>query len=120
MRQNLVAGLKSVDLRWGRYMSMISIFKILKQLMVKYSTLDNLHLFSDSAAQHFKQRFFLNGVTMLAVALDKEDINFTITYDQFATSHGKGALGGIGEEGALKRGVMAKVVSRQTIVRTLR
>ena len=100
-------------------MSMISIFKILKQLMVKYPTLDNLHLFSDSAAQHFKQRFFLNGVTMLAVALDKEDINFTITYDQFATSHGKGAVDGIGW-GALKRGVMAKVVSRQTIVRTLR
>ena len=95
---------------------MISIFKILKQLMVKYPTLDNLHLFTDSAAQHFKQRFFLNGVTMLAVALDKEDINFTITYDQFATSHGKGAVDGIG--GASKRGVMAKVVSRQTIVRT--
>ena len=71
---------------------MISIFKILKQLMVKYPTLDNLHLFSDSAAQHFKQRFFFNGVTMLPVALDKEDINFTITYDQFATSHRKGAV----------------------------
>ena len=55
---------------------------------------------------------------MLSVALDKEDINFTITYDQFATSHAKGAVDGIG--GALKRGVMAKIVSRQTIVRTLR
>ena len=91
-----------------------SIVKILKLLMIKYPTLDNLHLFSDGAAQHFKQRFFFNGVTMLPLALGKEDIN--ITYDQFATSHGKGALDGIG--GTSKRGVMARVVSRQTIVRT--
>ena len=77
-----------------KYMSMISIVKILKLLMIKYPTLDNLHLFSDGAAQHFKQRFFFNGVTMLPLALGKEDIN--ITYDQFATSHGKGALDGIG------------------------
>ena len=97
-----------------KYMSMISIVKILKLLMIKYPTLDNLHLFSDGAAQHFKQRFFFNGVTMLPLALGKEDIN--ITYDQFATSHGKGAVDGIG--GTSKRGVMARVVSRQTIVRT--
>ena len=99
-----------------KYMSMISIVKILKLLMIKYPTLDNLHLFSDGAAQHFKQRFFFNGVTMLPVALGKEDINFTITYDQFATSHGKGAVDGIG--GTSKRGVMARVVSRQAIVKT--
>ena len=97
-----------------KYMSMIATIKILKELIIKYPTVNTLHLFSDGAAQHFKQRFFFNGVTMLPTILGKEQLK--ITYDFSATSHGKGAVDGIG--GSAKRGVMAKVLSRQEIVKT--
>ena len=97
-----------------KYMSMIATIKILRELILKYPTVNTLHLFSDGAAQHFKQRFFFNGVTMLPVVLGMEQLK--ITYDFSATSHGKGAVDGIG--GSAKRGVMAKVWSRQAIVKT--
>ena len=97
-----------------KYMSMIATIKILKELIIKYPTVNTLHLFSDGAAQHFKQRFFFNGVTMLSTILGMEQMK--ITYDFTATSHGKGAVDGIG--GSAKRGVMAKVLSRQEIVKT--
>ena len=97
-----------------KYMSMIATIKILKELFIKYPTVNTLHLFSDGAAQHFKQRFFFNGVTMLPTILGMEQLK--ITYDFTATSHGKGAVDGIG--GSAKRGVMAKVLSRQEIVKT--
>ena len=51
---------------------------------------------------------------MLPTILGKEQLK--ITYDFSATSHGKGAVDGIG--GSAKRGVMAKVLSRQEIVKT--
>ena len=58
------------------------------------------NLFSDGAAQHFKQSLFFNLVTFLPKLLGVEDLK--IIYDFFATSHGKGAVDGIG--GSAKRG----------------
>ena len=88
------------------------------------------NLFSDGAAQHFKQSFFFNLVTFLPKLLGVEDLK--IIYDFFATSHGKGAVDGIG--GSAKRGgnklplpifhisqppgVMTKVLARKAIVKT--
>ena len=42
--------------------------------------------------------------------------DITITYDFFATSHGKGAVDGVG--GAIKRQVRQEVVSRRQVVNT--
>ena len=94
-----------------------------------------MNLFSDGAAQHFKQSFFFNAVTRLPKLLGVEHLK--IIYDFFATSHGKGAVDGIG--GTAKRGgnnffvpfflfylippslppgVMTKVLARKAIVKT--
>ncbi|KAJ4440626.1 hypothetical protein ANN_08773 [Periplaneta americana] len=53
-----------------------------------------LNIFSDGAAQHFKQRFTLSLATTAPVP---------INWHFFATSHGKGAVNGIG--GTVKRNV---------------
>ncbi|KAJ4446138.1 hypothetical protein ANN_12830 [Periplaneta americana] len=53
-----------------------------------------LNIFSDGAAQHFKQRFTLSLATTAPVP---------INWHFFATSHGKGAVDGIG--GTVKRNV---------------
>ena len=74
--------------------------KILSQLLLKHPTITVLSLFSDGAAQHFKQSFFFNAVTHLPNLLGVEHLK--IIYDFFATSHGKGAVDGIG--GSAKRG----------------
>ena len=42
--------------------------------------------------------------------------DLSITWDFFATSHGKGSVDGIG--GGVKRGVQQKVMSRQEVVKT--
>ena len=97
-----------------KLMTTIAIVKIMKELLVKYPNINMLNLFSDGASQHFKQRYFFNAVTMLPIILGLEQLK--IVYDFFATSHGKGAVDGIG--GSAKRGVMAKILSRKAIVKT--
>ena len=83
-----------------KYLTTIAIIKILSELLLKYPTISILNLFSDGAAQHFKQSFFFNAVTRLPKLLGVEHLK--IIYDFFATSHGKGAVDGIG--GTAKRG----------------
>ena len=48
-----------------KHMTIISLVKILKVLLERFPTIREINLFSDGAAQHFKQRFFLNSVTLL-------------------------------------------------------
>ena len=83
-----------------KYLTTIAMLKILSQLLLKHPTITVLSLFSDGAAQHFKQSFFFNAVTHLPNLLGVEHLK--IIYDFFATSHGKGAVDGIG--GSAKRG----------------
>ena len=116
-----------------KYLTTIAMLKILSQLLLKHPTITVLSLFSDGAAQHFKQSFFFNAVTHLPNLLGVEHLK--IIYDFFATSHGKGAVDGIG--GSAKRGgneclwlpifqtlyfsspgVMSRVLARKAIVKT--
>ena len=97
-----------------KYMTTIAMVKILKELLEKHPSINILNLFSDGASQHFQQCYFFNAVTVLPTFLGVN--NLKISYDFFATSHGKGAVDGIG--GSCKRGVMSKVLSRKAIVRT--
>ena len=83
-----------------KYLTTIPIINIMSELLLKYPTISILNLFSDGAAQHFKQSFFFNAVTHLPKLLGVEHLK--IIYDFPATSHGKEAVDGI--EGTTKRG----------------
>ncbi|MEE4247337.1 MAG: hypothetical protein V2I33_18150 [Kangiellaceae bacterium] len=69
-----------------------------------------LHFWSDGPSSQFKNRF---AQKYLAVACVKFQLKM-MTWNFFATSHGKGAIDGIG--GTLKRFVWRKVKARQVIV----
>ena len=99
-----------------KYMTIVTILKILKVLFRRFPTINKLNLFSDGAAKHFKQRFFFNTVTLLPEFLGIDRDNLKVEYDFFATSHGKGAVDGVG--GSLKRLVMAEVMSKKVIIKT--
>ena len=97
-----------------KYLSLLCVLRVLNQLLSKYPDVKNLNLFSDGAAQHFKQCFFLTGVTELNSLLGLDKDSLKITYDLFATSHGKGAVDGIG--GTVKRQVRSQIMSRKETV----
>ena len=68
-----------------------------------------INLWSDGPASQFKNRF-------MAAFLLHRSTNFkVITWNFFATSHGKGAIDGVG--GSLKRSAWNKVKSRQAEIR---
>ncbi len=62
-----------------------------------------VNIFSDGAAQHFKQRY-----TLAYLSLEERAKCF---WNFFATSHGKGAVDGIG--GAVKRAVHRHILARR-------
>lgn len=61
-----------------------------------------IDVFSDGAAQHFKQRFNFVNTTLSTIPTD---------WHFFATSHGKGAVDGIG--GTVKRVVQTAILTRR-------
>ena len=70
------------------------------------SPLVDLDIFSDGAAQHFKQKYMF---LFLSSLLDKKGIRANCHF--FATSHGKGAVDGVG--GTVKRAVFNAIKSRR-------
>ena len=74
---------------------------IFKWLDEEVRTFSEIVLFSDGAASQFKQRYLLCSLTFF---------NRDIKWSFFATSHGKGAVDGIG--GTAKRSVRKEVLSR--------
>ena len=101
-----------------KYISIMCVIKILFHVMSKYPELKEVHLFSDGAAQTFKQCYFLTAVTHLTTFLQMSEDQISITYDLFATAHGKGAVDGIG--GTVKRQVRSEIMSRKEIVSNAR
>ena len=99
-----------------KHMTIISLVKILKVLLERFPTIGEINLFSDGAAQHFKQRFFLNSVTLLPEFLEVHRDTLKIDYNFFATSHGKGAVDGVG--GSVKRQVLSEVMSKRVVIKT--
>ena len=74
--------------------------KIFSYLLDKYPMIETIHVFSDGASSQFKQRFLFSN-------LSRWEANFgvDIRWHFFATSHGKGAVDGLG--GTIKRAVRA-------------
>lgn len=71
--------------------------------------INRLEVFSDGAAQHFKQRFTLHSFSTLTQVFPEVDFY----WNYFASSHGKGAVDGIG--GTLKRAVYDEIKSRRSV-----
>lgn len=71
--------------------------------------LEEIDLFSDGAAQHFKQKFMFVFITSLF-----ESRGIKVNWHFFATSHGKGAVDGIG--GTIKRTVFSAMKTRRAHV----
>lgn len=94
-----------------KYSSATMIKVILDDLNSKHKNkFSKLQIWSDGAAQHFKQRFMFGLLTTL-----KKEFQ-SISWEFFAASHGKGAVDGIG--GTIKRKVFMAIKSRARVVRT--
>lgn len=72
---------------------------------------NEVHIFSDGATQHFKSRFMM---AYLSSIPHRKEIS--AIWHFFATSHGKGAVDGI--RGNVKRKVRREILSRSAIVNT--
>lgn len=83
--------------------------KLFEDLKKKFPKLECVDIFSDGAGQHFKQRYTLCNMTY-----GMEDHNLKLDWHFFATSHGKGAMDGVG--GMLKHHVWQKVKARKAFV----
>ena len=70
----------------------------------------NILLWSDGPSSQFKNRFMARFMEMSA-----ERHSSNISWNFFATSHGKGAVDGVG--GVLKRRAWNKVKARQVVIR---
>lgn len=92
-----------------KYAVAVFIDMIVKHFERKLHRFDELVVFSDGAASQFKQRFMLDQITHIT-GTRKMSWNF------FATSHGKGAVDGVG--GTLKRLVRTQVLSGGPQVQT--
>lgn len=84
---------------------------ILKLASSEGVNIDNVHFFSDGAGSQFKNRFNLSTLvepSLLHTSTKAVDWSF------FATSHGKGAVDGVG--GTVKRAVWHRVLRNKVIV----
>lgn len=71
-----------------------------------YPELKEVHIFSDGAASQFKNKFVCKLLCVL-----KEKLQLDLMWHFFATSHGKGAVDGIG--GSIKRKALNMVKARR-------
>lgn len=81
---------------------------IVKDLEKKHPAMRELHVFSDGAASQFKNRYIW---FFLSTTLKETFPDVSTEWHYFATSHGKGAVDGVG--GTVKRAVGTAVLSRQ-------
>ena len=75
----------------------------------KANKLETLHIFSDGCAAQFKNRY-----NMFSISYGQKDYGIKITWSFFATSHGKGAVDGVGA--IAKKMVSLAVIQRSAIV----
>ena len=82
---------------------------ILKHISLTTKIVTHVHYWSDGAASQFKNRFTLSNLLF-----HKEDFGSTPTWSFHETSHGKGAMDGVG--GEVKRAVWRLVLQQRAVV----
>ena len=71
---------------------------LFRKLLEKYPSIEAINVFSDGAESQFKQQYLFSNL----YGWEKE-FSVCLTWNFFATSHGKGAVDGIG--GTVKQNV---------------
>ena len=103
--------LVSDDLTHTQYSVYIFMECIMKHLREKFPSIRVLNVFSDGAGSQFKQRFLFWNLHYW-----QQDHHLKLTWNFFATSHGKGVVDGLG--GTVKRAVWRYVRSGQVHITT--
>jgi len=83
--------------------------ELIQWLRNAYSALKSVSIFSDGCAAQFKNKFTLSNLCHF-----QEDFDISGYWNFFATSHGKGAVDGVG--GKLKRVAWEMVKSRKLLI----
>ena len=87
--------------------------RAVQNICQKHPHLRQIHIFSDGAASQFKNKYLW---AFLSSSFQDMFPNLHVEWHFFATSHGKGAVDGVG--GTVKRAVSTAVLSRQETVHT--
>lgn len=66
---------------------------VIKNMMSKHSTINVVHIFSDGAASQFKNKYIW---AFLSITFNQIFLKVSVKWHYFATSHGKGAVDGVG------------------------
>ena len=77
---------------------------ILSNLRMKYPGIKTVHVFSDGASSQFKQRYLFANLNLWETKL-----KIKLEWNFFATSHGKGAVDGLGALSSGQFGVRSKL-----------
>jgi hypothetical protein len=88
--------------------------RIIDHLVTKYPAVNRLHIFTDGAASQFKNKYIFR----FLANCEKMFGDLHLSWEFFATSHGKGAVDDVG--GTVKRTVAAAVINRQHVVNDAR
>ncbi len=102
----------SDDLDHDKTSVLVFLHKLLADLTAK-EAITKVDIFSDGPSSQFKNQFVFNLLPVLRELHHLESLNWHF----FATSHGKGAVDGIG--GTVKRNVWMETLSRRAVVNSL-
>lgn len=82
---------------------------ILKELKTKLTQVNHYYIFTDNCAGRLKNKFTLSNICFF-----EKDFDVQVEWNFFASSHGKGAVDGVG--GVVKRTAWQAVKARKTII----
>lgn len=95
----------------GKYAVWSFLSAIIKRLQQEYPQMKCLKIFTDGCAAQFKNKFTLTNLTFMI-----EEFGLTADWSFFATSHGKGAVDGVGA--TVKRAIWTRVKARNCEIQT--
>lgn len=87
----------------------VFLHKIIQDLKIHYPSLKKVLIFSDGCAAQFKNRFTLSNICH-----SKSNWGVDVEWSFFASSHGKGAVDGVGA--TAKRMLWSAIMSRKAII----
>ncbi|CAM4763234.1 unnamed protein product [Rotaria magnacalcarata] len=103
--ENFSFALPSLDLTHDKFVVNVALKIILNHIETVLPNVVEVNCFSDGAASQFKQRFLFRNLIQI-----NNERNIKLSWNFFATSHGKGVVDGIGG-GVVKRLVWSAVLA---------
>ncbi|CAF2513912.1 unnamed protein product [Rotaria sp. Silwood2] len=100
----------SNDISHDKYSIHCCLTIIIIDLKKRFTSLENINIFSDGAASQFKQRYTIANLTFLS-----NDYHVNLIWNFFSSGRGRGAVDGVG--GTVKRLVWKGVMAKQCTVR---